>query len=762
MKKRSISKRTIPWVIIIVLLVSAIPLLSITVAAEGSGTATDPYLISNEIELKQVGTDSPSGWDLNAHYKLTANIVLGAPTPTDGGPQYPGNWTSPIGYGGHAPDPFVGSFDGAGFSITGIVIEIYGDNAEIGLFGRIGETGVVKNLTVGANINKNSNDIQVDYVGAIAGMNYGTISNCHNLAGGVVIGRDKLGGIAGANHGTIENSTNAAAISGDSGGESGSYIGGITGYNYGTIDTCDNTGEIKGSMQIGGITGDNHDVIKNSINEGSVTGTKLYIGGIAGDNNGNIENSRNSGSIKGLGFVGGIVGENFDSSKISGCTNSGSVLAEYEHGIDQSGEAVGGIVGGSSYGGGGSITSSINTGSITGYLNVGGIAGWVNDAQISNSYNTGSVRGAGYVGGVAGQAVHLETGLTVIERVFNAGNITFYRQEGIPDSELVSVEIGGLVGVIDSPDVILRNSYNTGSITVGSYTVTGSNTFLSGIGGIAGFNIGKIENTYNAGLIKSDLTVVSSNPLGIGAIVGYNKSPDATENDQGTIVNSYFDSTKLAGMSGVGEGSSTGTTGLSTRNMVSFTARTTMGFDTTIWRKRNFEYPNTSFYPELAVFYTAHEAASKASVRTDYAFIYNTLTHFGTWTGSGTSKGTVEADNDAFSHLLLNNHTVSTGNYTTESGSTIITLNQAYLQTLANGTHNYRAIFFDGYATVQLIVNVPGNQNVEDDEEDEEEDDVPQLGEARTTAILIIAITLSGLAIVTFLVYHARKKKSNN
>ena len=81
------------------------------------------------------------------------------------------------------------------------------------------------------------------------------------------------------------------------------------------------------------------------------------------------------------------------------------------------------------------------------------------------------------------------------------------------------------------------------------------------------------------------------------------------------------------------------------------------------------------------------------------------LSHFGTWTGSGTSTARVDEDHSKFVRLLLNGNVVASSNYTVTAGSTIITLNESYLRNFANGTYNFRAEFTDGFANLRLIVS---------------------------------------------------------
>ena len=94
---------------VLILLCILIPSVS---AAGGSGTAGDPYIISNAIELQAMNTD------LAAYYSLDNNIDLNGIT-----------WT-PI---GNVSTPFIGSFDGNDYTISHLVEN--SASANYGLFG---------------------------------------------------------------------------------------------------------------------------------------------------------------------------------------------------------------------------------------------------------------------------------------------------------------------------------------------------------------------------------------------------------------------------------------------------------------------------------------------------------------------------------------------------------------------------------------------------------------------------------------------------
>ena len=132
---------------------------------------------------------------------------------------------------------FMGTFDGDGYTVSGIRIykkDATDANSFQGLFGRIGEQGIVRNITLDdSRITGNT------WSGGIAGNSVGTVDNCH-VTDQVLIHTlstgDMHGGIAGRNSGLLQNSTSAATLSANS--VNAKEYGGIAGYNLGTVQNC--------------------------------------------------------------------------------------------------------------------------------------------------------------------------------------------------------------------------------------------------------------------------------------------------------------------------------------------------------------------------------------------------------------------------------------------------------------------------------------------------------------------------------------------
>ena len=137
---------------------------------------------------------------------------------------------------------YCGTFDGNGKTISNLV-----NNGESyqGFVGRLGDGGVIQNLTLDATCSVKSSGYSSNYLGGICGrQSGGTIQNCANYA--EVSGRDLVGGICGSQEGnsTIKFCYNASVdIYGSTGATGG--ICGSQGDNS-TIEFCYNSGKVDG------------------------------------------------------------------------------------------------------------------------------------------------------------------------------------------------------------------------------------------------------------------------------------------------------------------------------------------------------------------------------------------------------------------------------------------------------------------------------------------------------------------------------------
>jgi len=264
---------------------------------------------------------------------------------------------------------FGGTFDGQGYSVSGLYVNDASSNGIAGLFGNV-SNGNIENTTVVDSY------FFAKESASIAGYSEGTIKNCYNLDC-VISGSDRVGlvgGIVGNNGGTITDCYNQSEIK-----VKYDYliVGGIAGINGGTIDHCYNKGKVVATSGecFGGIAGKNMGTISYSYNQKSINVSSdqyFYIGGIAGNHvSGLIRNCYNLSSVDGTssdvmgGCVGGIVGRNISNIPIANCFNKGFIRGVTNNGA----------------------TSYVE---MAGTVYVGGLIG-TNDSAISNCYNIGNV-----------------------------------------------------------------------------------------------------------------------------------------------------------------------------------------------------------------------------------------------------------------------------------------------------------------------------------------------------------------------------------
>ena len=212
---------------------------------------------------------------------LTADIELSGET-----------WT-PI---GSESTPYTGTFDGQGYTISGMTIE----NAESysGLFGNV--TGTVRDFTVTGSITITGDKTVAKVGGAVGSL--GTASVGGTVSGvtsdvdiTVSAGNDHIGGVVGSmpenSSPTVENCVYTGDINITVAAGS---VAGVVGYiRTGTIQNCANWGGISintgGNGSVGGILGycNNGEIyIRNCYNSGSIAaeGT-ANVGAIVGQNN---------------------------------------------------------------------------------------------------------------------------------------------------------------------------------------------------------------------------------------------------------------------------------------------------------------------------------------------------------------------------------------------------------------------------------------------------------------------------------------------
>ena len=214
----------------------------------GSGTEADPYLIGNAQALRDFAAKVNSGKEPSAWAVLMADIDLnpGKTVLNGDGSLYNNGegletWT-PI---GTESNLFAGTFEGNSLAIRGLYINDK-DKDYAALFGDVASTAKIQNVGVVDSYIKGK-----AWVGSIAGVNEGSISNVYNT--GFVSGNGNyVGGVVGYNKkGSASNAYNIGSVSG-----TGKYVGGLIGYNSGTVSNAYNVGSVIGSSSyVGGVVG---------------------------------------------------------------------------------------------------------------------------------------------------------------------------------------------------------------------------------------------------------------------------------------------------------------------------------------------------------------------------------------------------------------------------------------------------------------------------------------------------------------------------
>ena len=254
------------------------------------------YLISSPDELMWFDKNAA----MTDSAKLLADITINEDVSGSDATSQKYKWT-PIGT--DKTKAYTGNFDGNGHTISGLYINSTAANT--GMFGRIGSSAVVKNLTLADSVIRSTKN----YTGAITGYidDAASVTNCHT-----------------------KNSVQVSAAV---------YTGGITGYqdDTSTLTRCSNAAEVTGANNVGGISGYNWSKssasLTDSYNRGSVSGSNL-VGGICAQIyiGGTVSDVYNLGTVQATGTAGGITGV-FRWGTIKSAYNAGIVKATAKGGV---------------------------------------------------------------------------------------------------------------------------------------------------------------------------------------------------------------------------------------------------------------------------------------------------------------------------------------------------------------------------------------------------------------------------------------------
>lgn len=266
----------------------------------GAGTEAEPYQIRSAEDWR---TLMRAAGDWNKHFIVTADLDFSGMVLTPVAPDMVASMDYQF-----EGTPFTGVVDGQGHTLRHIVISLP-DEDFVGLFGAIGAGGRVENLRVEA--------ISVQgrlSVGALAGLNQGTIAGCRSE--GVVEGEYyHCGGLVGDNHGgTISMSQTQGTVLGDL------WVGGLAGYHHhgGTIQSCYAGAEVRGTSYLGGLAGFMEDwgtTVVDCYATGDVTGSTTVAGGLVGYLRfGFIQQCYSTGDVVCPANAGGVLGYNISGS----------------------------------------------------------------------------------------------------------------------------------------------------------------------------------------------------------------------------------------------------------------------------------------------------------------------------------------------------------------------------------------------------------------------------------------------------------------
>ena len=242
--------------------------LGYTIESNGSYTVYNADGLMNIAKLVNGGKS-----DINI--TLTADIDL------------TGKDWSPIGTNFY--NSYTGTFDGGGHTIMGLTVTT--NDQYVGLFGRLGRAGTVKNVVMeGIQITCNH---RLGYAGGVAGFSWG---------------------------GTIENCSVSGSVSGTV------YVGGVVGAQIGgSITGCSSSATVKGTVDVGGVAGQTNSsaTLTACYATGNVTieinpAKNIAGGSLVGMNAGSsllacyaTGNVTSTGSSTGYMHIGGFLGNNY-------------------------------------------------------------------------------------------------------------------------------------------------------------------------------------------------------------------------------------------------------------------------------------------------------------------------------------------------------------------------------------------------------------------------------------------------------------------
>lgn len=468
--------------------------------------------------------------------------------------------------------------------------------------------------------------------GGVCGYSYGKISGCYNS--GTVESPKQAGGVCGSSSdGEIKNCYNSGAVSGTK------NVGGICGTgNCNSLSGCFNSGEVTGTGNIGGICG-------------SVSGYESNGHEIVSS----VSGCANTGKVSGSGSLGSVCGNGGDHSSFTDCIySSGSGLTAIGGKADVSGSA-------SSVPADEVINSFKPESWTEGYVreNVDGRkktilradpvpAGAKQEVTRVEYYNFGTEASPDWDSyteisteqellDLAGDDTKWGGNYVLAGDIqLTGGSFSPIGTETVPFSGKFSGNGHVLTNVKISAagDYIGLFGYNTGTITyvgiesgeisggnctgsicgLNAGTITGcyNNAPVTGkesAGGVCGKNSGTVQMSYNTGAVTGTLKTggvcgESQTPvidgINIGTVTGTENVGAICGSENDNVKNCWYNS-DTSGARGIAGADLEGAAkGLTTLQMTSADALTTMGLNSTLWTKKsNDKAAGIAYYPSL-------------------------------------------------------------------------------------------------------------------------------------------------------------------
>ncbi len=427
--------------------------------------------------------------------------------------------------------PFSGIFDGQLNTITNFSITQTIKNQ--GLF-TIANRATIENLTVIGIVSGESNlgvlvgngtNLTIQYITSNV-----TVSGSSGSVGGLVGNLVTQSGTSTFSHNTILGSVSAGTI------VAGGLVGEADLLSAATLQMDNNSVSATISsvgLYAGGLVGFvNYNATRNGVDSSAVFNTNTSTGNVSSSTDGSIggmigqvselntatgtinftfTNNSSVGNVTGAGAsVGGLIGFAYSESDSSGPANFTVSGNSYATGtVSSTGANVGGLFGAyeaHEYTGTGIVTYTFSQnktgGTISGVAYTGGQFGYISSQDdtasdrisgtISQSYSFATIGGTGPLsGGFAGDLLSLHVSQPSVVQL----TVSDIYANGAVTGDL---QVGGLIGEIETAHVFLQRSYASGS-------VTGINTFSSNdAGGLVGhIEGGIVRDSFSSGAVSN-------------------------------------------------------------------------------------------------------------------------------------------------------------------------------------------------------------------------------------------------------------------